>query len=279
MAGQSVGLVTAMQPVAEIIDEIVEQAVAALAARAPWIAMGGRPPISRPRPMAQRRAAPAAGPPARLMARGPAPLPEIVRLVAVRAGGRSVLGLRHAARRNAGAGATRACAPRPSAAPGCAWARASSAWWPPPAQVMNLADAQNHPAFAYRPETGEEPFASMLAVPVRRAGRTLGVLAVQNRAAARYTERRGGSAGDGGDAAGRDAGRRRRRRKRRGRAVCGTRAAPVRRLGAGGRASCSAPWCCTARMRRGGCWPTTRRAELARLDRGAGDACAAASTT
>jgi phosphotransferase system enzyme I (PtsP) len=47
--------------------------------------------------------------------------------------------------------------------------------------VMNLPDAQTHPAFAYRPETGEEPFASMLAVPVRRAGRRLGVLAVQNR--------------------------------------------------------------------------------------------------
>ncbi len=47
--------------------------------------------------------------------------------------------------------------------------------------VMNLADAQNHPAFAYRPETGEEPFASMLAVPVRRSGRILGILVVQNR--------------------------------------------------------------------------------------------------
>jgi phosphotransferase system enzyme I (PtsP) len=47
--------------------------------------------------------------------------------------------------------------------------------------VMNLPDAQNHPAFAYRPETGEEPFASMLAVPVRRSGRTVGVLVVQNR--------------------------------------------------------------------------------------------------
>ena len=47
--------------------------------------------------------------------------------------------------------------------------------------VMNLPDAQNHPAFAYRPETGEEPFASLLAVPVRRSGRTLGVIVVQNR--------------------------------------------------------------------------------------------------
>jgi phosphotransferase system enzyme I (PtsP) len=48
-------------------------------------------------------------------------------------------------------------------------------------EVMNLADAQNHPRFVYRPETGEEPFASLLAVPVRRGGRTVGVLAIQNR--------------------------------------------------------------------------------------------------
>ena len=52
--------------------------------------------------------------------------------------------------------------------------------------ALNLPDAQNHPAFAYRPETGEERYASMLAVPVRRAGRTLGVLAVQNRTVRRY---------------------------------------------------------------------------------------------
>jgi phosphotransferase system enzyme I (PtsP) len=56
------------------------------------------------------------------------------------------------------------------------------------AHVMNLPDAQNHPAFAYRPETGEEPFASMLAVPVRRAGRTLGVVVVQNRNPRGYSE-------------------------------------------------------------------------------------------
>jgi phosphotransferase system enzyme I (PtsP) len=52
--------------------------------------------------------------------------------------------------------------------------------------ALNLPDAQNHPAFVYRPETGEGPYASLLAVPVRRAGRTLGVLAVQNRAPRRY---------------------------------------------------------------------------------------------
>jgi phosphotransferase system enzyme I (PtsP) len=55
-------------------------------------------------------------------------------------------------------------------------------------EALNLADAQNHPGFAYRPETGEEPFASMLAVPVRRGGRILGVLTVQNRATRRYSE-------------------------------------------------------------------------------------------
>jgi phosphotransferase system enzyme I (PtsP) len=54
--------------------------------------------------------------------------------------------------------------------------------------VMNLPDAQNHPAFAYRPETGEEPFASMLAVPVRRSGHVLGVLCVQNRAPRHFTD-------------------------------------------------------------------------------------------
>ena len=54
--------------------------------------------------------------------------------------------------------------------------------------TLNLADAQNHPAFAYRPETGEEKYASMLAVPVRRGGRTLGVLAVQNRNPRHYAE-------------------------------------------------------------------------------------------
>ncbi len=54
--------------------------------------------------------------------------------------------------------------------------------------LQNLPDAQNHPAFAYRPETGEEPYASLLAIPVRRAGRTLGVIAVQNRAPRRYAE-------------------------------------------------------------------------------------------
>ena len=56
------------------------------------------------------------------------------------------------------------------------------------AQPINLSDAQNHPAFSFRPETGEEIYHSFLGVPVLRAGNTLGVLTVQNRARRTYTE-------------------------------------------------------------------------------------------
>ena len=54
--------------------------------------------------------------------------------------------------------------------------------------AQNLSDAPHHPAFAYRSETGEDAFTAMLAVPVRRAGRTLGVITVQNKASRRYAE-------------------------------------------------------------------------------------------
>jgi phosphotransferase system enzyme I (PtsP) len=56
------------------------------------------------------------------------------------------------------------------------------------ANPMNLSDAQAHPAFSFRPETGEEIYHSFLGVPVLRAGNTLGVLVVQNRARRTYTE-------------------------------------------------------------------------------------------
>ena len=56
------------------------------------------------------------------------------------------------------------------------------------AQPINMSDAQNHPAFSFRPETGEEIYHSFLGVPVLRAGNTLGVLTVQNRARRTYTE-------------------------------------------------------------------------------------------
>jgi phosphotransferase system enzyme I (PtsP) len=56
------------------------------------------------------------------------------------------------------------------------------------ARPLNLSDAQNHPAFAYLPETGEEIYRSFLGVPVLRAGRTLGVLVVQNRTMRQYRD-------------------------------------------------------------------------------------------
>src|SRR5499427_9531733 len=56
------------------------------------------------------------------------------------------------------------------------------------ANPVNLSEAQNHPAFSYRAETGEEIYHSFLGVPVLRAGNTLGVLVVQNRARRTYTE-------------------------------------------------------------------------------------------
>jgi phosphotransferase system enzyme I (PtsP) len=49
------------------------------------------------------------------------------------------------------------------------------------AEPLSLEDAPSHPAFAYRPETGEDPFSAFLGVPVLRAGQTLGVLVVQNK--------------------------------------------------------------------------------------------------
>ena len=56
------------------------------------------------------------------------------------------------------------------------------------AKSLNLSDAQHHPAFSFRPETGEEIYHSFLGVPILRAGNTLGVLVVQNRAARSYSE-------------------------------------------------------------------------------------------
>jgi phosphotransferase system enzyme I (PtsP) len=56
------------------------------------------------------------------------------------------------------------------------------------AQPLNLSDAQSHPAFRYLPETGEEIYHSFLGVPILRAGRSLGVLVVQNKASRTYRE-------------------------------------------------------------------------------------------
>ncbi|MEK9722808.1 MAG: phosphoenolpyruvate-utilizing N-terminal domain-containing protein [Rhodospirillaceae bacterium] len=56
------------------------------------------------------------------------------------------------------------------------------------ARAFALSDAQEHPNFAYRPETGEEIYHSMMGVPVLRGGRVVGVIAVQNRTQRNYTD-------------------------------------------------------------------------------------------
>ena len=56
------------------------------------------------------------------------------------------------------------------------------------AEPLNLPNAQQHPSFAYLPETGEEIYQSFLGVPILRGGHTLGVLVVQNRAKRTYSE-------------------------------------------------------------------------------------------
>lgn len=56
------------------------------------------------------------------------------------------------------------------------------------AQPMALSDAQSHPAFAYRPETGEDIFRSLMGVPILRSGRVAGVLVVQNKTKRTYSD-------------------------------------------------------------------------------------------
>ena len=56
------------------------------------------------------------------------------------------------------------------------------------ARPLALEDAQSHPQFAYRPETGEEIFQSLLGVPILRGRRVLGVLVVQNQSERGYVE-------------------------------------------------------------------------------------------
>jgi phosphotransferase system, enzyme I, PtsP len=56
------------------------------------------------------------------------------------------------------------------------------------AQPISLSDAPAHPAFSYRPETGEDPYHAFLGAPLLRGGRAIGVLVVQNRAERRYDD-------------------------------------------------------------------------------------------
>ena len=53
---------------------------------------------------------------------------------------------------------------------------------------LSLSDAQSHPNYVYRPETGEEIYHSLLGVPILRNSQVIGVLVVQNVTRRHYTE-------------------------------------------------------------------------------------------
>ena len=55
-------------------------------------------------------------------------------------------------------------------------------------RILNLAEADSHPEFVYRPETGEESFHSFAGVPIVRLESPIGVLAVQHAEPRRYEE-------------------------------------------------------------------------------------------
>lgn len=55
------------------------------------------------------------------------------------------------------------------------------------AAPLNLADAEAHPKFVYRPETGEEMYKSFVGVPILQGGQVIGVLVVQGKEAHSYT--------------------------------------------------------------------------------------------
>jgi len=55
-------------------------------------------------------------------------------------------------------------------------------------RILNLAEAAEHPAFAYRPETGEERYHSFAGVPIVRLESAIGVLAVQHAEPRRYAD-------------------------------------------------------------------------------------------
>jgi len=55
-------------------------------------------------------------------------------------------------------------------------------------RILNLAEAAEHPAFLYKPETGEERFHSFAGVPIVRLESPIGVLAVQHADPRRYED-------------------------------------------------------------------------------------------
>ena len=181
MAGQSVGLVDKVQPLAEILAELVAQAVAALEREPAFEPTAARRRRNDPRHLGPERPAAAGGRAPRrravrrarrllrrlvqVMASTISPqerLDRMVRMIAadivaevcsayVMRGGEylelfATEGLRHSAvhqtRLRVGEGLVGLIAAQGS--------------------VINLPDAQSHPDFAYRPETGEEIYHSFL---------------------------------------------------------------------------------------------------------------------
>jgi len=61
-------------------------------------------------------------------------------------------------------------------------------WVAQTARPLSTVQARSHPAFVFRPETGEEPFNTFLGVPILRGGRLLGVLVVQSEDKRGYSE-------------------------------------------------------------------------------------------
>ena len=55
-------------------------------------------------------------------------------------------------------------------------------------RILNLAEAADHPAFLYKPETGEERYHSFAGVPIVRLESPIGVLAVQHAEPRRYED-------------------------------------------------------------------------------------------
>ncbi len=53
---------------------------------------------------------------------------------------------------------------------------------------LNLSNAQKHPKFVYRAETGEEIYHSLMGVPILRAGKVVGVLVIQNKTQRQYMQ-------------------------------------------------------------------------------------------
>jgi len=55
------------------------------------------------------------------------------------------------------------------------------------AEPLNIANAEAHPKFEYRPETGEKIYRSFVAVPIFQGGKVIGVLVVQAKLAREYS--------------------------------------------------------------------------------------------